>query len=227
MAWSKNGTTQQGGATSVFSTSWTSANITVGSNTNGILIVSVATYLTTPPDPLVTGVKWGGSGGAALTKVVSHCESGSSQEISLWYLVAPTAQTSTLYFTFGASFRDVCFSATVCDGITQTSPASGGVEGLTGWGTDHSINVASATGSVVFDAVCYTAAGSATCGQTQDGNLVAYGNLIMYQSHKTGSTTTTMQWTSSANSSELYAAASFAPYVDASHINIALAVGGS
>jgi len=227
MAITKNGSTYSQAANAIWSTSWTSGSFAVAAGTNRILVVSVAIYLATGiTEPGVTAVKWGGSGGAALTKVTSQVYDPAAtkeKEASLWYLVNPTAQTSTLYLTFANSINEVAVAATVWDGAAQTTPFTGANGSQSGWTTTHSVIVSSATDSLVIDSIF--AGGAITCSQTQDAN-VATANSVFGQSNKAGATSVTMTWTS-ANSNHAMVAASLAPYVDASHINMALAVGGS
>jgi hypothetical protein len=181
--------------------------------------------MTASADPLVTGIKWGGSGGTPLTRIVSLVNTGDEKESGLWYLVAPTVQTSTLYFTFASSsIRDLAFSATVWDNVTQTTPFSGADHFWTSWSTTHSITISSATNSIVIDSI--TCPQAVTCSQTEDGNTTI-GNISAGQSHKAGAASVLMSWTTATNNNSSMVAASLAPYADASHINIALAVGGS
>jgi hypothetical protein len=228
MALSKNGSTFSQAANSVFATNWTSNSFAVGSGSNRILVVSIGTYLSSgiTAGGCVTGVKWGGSGGVALTKIgfqQYNTVATREKEASIWYLLNPTAQTSTLYVTFADSINEVAVAATVWDGAIQSSPFSGGAGSENGWTTTHSVLISSAVNSIVIDAII--AGGALTCSQTQDANL-ATANNVVGQSHKDGAVSVTMTWTS-ANCNHAMYAASLAPYVDASHINMALAVGGS
>jgi hypothetical protein len=228
MALAKNGSTYSEGLSGVWATNWTSGSFAVGSGSNRILVVSIGVYLAAGlTNPCVTGVKWGGSGGTPLTKVASaQFDTGATREreASLWYLVAPTVQTSTLYLTFADSIRDVRVSATVWDGAAQTTPFTGANTAEHPWATTHSVVVSSATNSLVIDSINGTLT-ALTCSQTQDA-LGSTGEVQLGQSNKAGAASVTMTWTS-ANMNSVQVAASLAPYVDASHINIALAVGGS
>ena len=229
MAITKNGSTFTGLVNALWANNWTSASFAVGANSNSILVVSVGVFLSAGlTDPCVTGVKWGGSGGTALTKLLSQtCNPTGTKELeaSLWFLVAPTAQTSTLYLTFADSINEVQVSATVWDGAAQTTPFSGAVGGYNGWTTNHTITVSSATNSLVIDAI--NGGMVFTCSQTQDGN-VSGSNSHLGQSNKAGAASVVMTWTTASNYNHAMVAASLAPYTGGGdHINIALAVGGS
>jgi len=226
MAITKNGSTYSQGAASVNSTTWTSGSFAIASGTNRVLVVSVMVSSTSALTvPSATGLKWGGSGGTALTKVGYQQDAPDYVEVSLWYLIAPTVQTSTLYLT-SADTMDACaVVATVWDGAAQSTPFSGFAGNYASWAYDHDVTVSSATDSLVIDAIM--TAHTIVCQQTQDA-LVYAGALNLGQSHKAGAASVVMNWIYDSCSHAI-GAASLAPYVGGGgdHINIALAVGGS
>ena len=229
MAITKNGSTFTGLTAGLFDVKWTSASFAIAASTHGILVVSIGVWTAGGiANPTVVGVKWGGSGGTALTKVTSQVydPAGTAvEEASIWYLVAPIAQTSTLYVDFGATYvNEIAVAATVWDGAAQTTPFSGASSFNSGWTNSWSVTVSSATSSLVIDAIIDGGA-ALTCSQTQDANI-SNTNTKVGQSNKAGASSVVMNWTS-ANTNGVMVAASLAPYVDASHINMALAVGGS
>jgi hypothetical protein len=82
------------------------ANFTVANNTNRILVVGVSLSGKSPCTtsgvyPTVNTVKWGGSGGTALTQLSTQnapwASSDNTVRNEIWYLKAPTATATTLY----------------------------------------------------------------------------------------------------------------------------------
>jgi len=236
MAIAKNGST----ATTSFTTgatSFTTGNFTVaGALSNSVLVVKVTirdleTVLT---DPEVTSVKWGGSGGTPLTKAISKYYD--KMETSIWYLVAPTAQTATIYVATAATANvGCCISAEVWTGVLQASTIRNtGIGFVDGAGTTVTCDVSSATDDLVLDSAIFADSGNITrtvgANQTEDAQQrTAYAyEFRSAASNEAGAATVTMSWSWTGGTAAAICAAAFKPYVSAeTHINIALAVGGS
>jgi hypothetical protein len=195
----KNGTTFTEAFTTLANT-FTSSNFTVAAGSNQCLVVEVAAqkgYGIGLTDPTVTGVKWGGSGGTALTKaksVVVTPPDATGQEQSLWYLVAPTQQTSTIYVTIeGTTTVAIGLIATTWDNVAQTSTIEASPpSAVDNYNTMLLENCPSAPADLVIDAFSsrddagtYTFPGN----QTQDGStLTVTGTMSAATSHKLGAT---------------------------------------
>jgi len=242
MAIVKNGSTYSW-ASGAPGAAHTTGNFTVaGGLSNSILIVRVSTRNaeTTWTPPKITGVKWGGSGGVALTRIVYHY--WDKQEVSLWCLIAPSAQTSTIYVTLdNTPSTGVVVLATVYQGAEQSYTPRSTNSAHCNYGLGPlTTSLSSAVGDLVLDA-CTAGDDSATepvefvadGGQTKDiekhdGGSGYYTNRA-FCSQKDGAATVSMSYTWAVNNEVgLIAMASFKPYVSAeTPINIALAVGGS
>jgi hypothetical protein len=199
MAITKNGSTATGFADNQWTTTYTSGSFAIATGTNSVLVVSVAIKRGDPgATPVVTGVKWGGSGGTALTSAILN-GIGNYDEISIWYLVAPTVQTSTVYISCATEYEQIVFAATVWDGAAQTSTFSGAVGLDSGWGTSFPLTaISSAVGDLVIDSMLAASGmGAMTCGQTQDAN-VAGAQITLGQSNKAGAASVVMSWSSAA-----------------------------
>lgn len=151
-----------------------------------------------------SSVKWGGSGGTALSKIADQSIS-TSFNATLWQLVAPTVQTSTAYSLWPSSLGELGLIGVAYSGVDQTTP-TGTVAVATGTGTTAaSVNVTSVAGDIVVG-FCYVGSfgggiTSLTSGQTERKSIVtlgAAGYEAMSASETTASgTTTTMSWTAS------------------------------
>jgi len=69
-----------------------------------------------------SAVKWGGSGGTAMTQRGSTLSLGSFWSLSCWTLTAPTAQTSTVYADYGVAVDESSVIATSFTGVHQSVP---------------------------------------------------------------------------------------------------------
>lgn len=183
--------------------SWTTGNFTINAGSDSILIVTISIYSAT--DPNVSLVKWGGSGGTSLTKYNSAIVNSDCEE-SIWYLVAPTAQTSTIYVEAdgGQYFQ---LGATAYDGAAQTTPLSGFVTDSQ-WTASSSLAVTSAIGSVVVDS--NAADDNITCHASQTADAGGAGAASYGTSHKAGAASVTMVWTTSGTTRHRVLGASLA-----------------
>lgn len=221
MAITKNGSTFADAVSGHWSNVWTTGTFAVGSGTDRVLVVSVKVWSGTDT---ATGVKWGGSGGVALTKAYSR-SGGSEWEVGVWYLVNPTAQTAALYLTFDDSINSCAVGATVWNNGAQTSPFSGEAY-AEGYGPTPSRSVASAVGSLVIDCLVHNGTFDHS-NQTLDTLLDNTFNSGA-TSHAAGATSVTMSYDLSDDGSWLLIGVSLAQAAGGgTPINIALAVGGS
>ena len=112
-----------GGSATGFSssagTTISTGNMTCSGN-NRALYVWVGAGASTPRHPAVGQVKWGGSGGTALTKLDS-VSTTSFGRFSLWRLKAPTAQTSTVSVTFPTSQDERLVIGVCLQDVNQTT----------------------------------------------------------------------------------------------------------
>lgn len=115
---------------------------------NRVLYVAVCSGANTPTNP--TGVKWGGSGGTALTQLGSTIDVGSNWKISLWRLIAPTATSSTVYATWGASNDERWMFFISVKDADQTTP-NGTVATNTGTDQTPDCNVSGTSGDLLID----------------------------------------------------------------------------
>jgi len=69
-----------------------------------------------------SGMKWGGSGGDALTQVGSSLTIGPYAVLSAWRLIAPTATTGTAYGNWAAAQNQDCIAMLSYTGVDQTTP---------------------------------------------------------------------------------------------------------
>jgi uncharacterized repeat protein (TIGR01451 family) len=186
-----NTSNANGGATNVSSLTWSH---TVGTQTNRILIVGVALRNSSVT---VTTVKYGA---ASLTFVGAAADSGAHVRVEMWKLVAPASGTANVVVTLSASKRIVA-GAVSFSGVNQNTPNGSFVSASSTGSTTPSVNVASASGELVVDAVAPEGDASsvtAGSGQTQRWNTLtgtASTEVRGAQSTEPGAATTTMSWT--------------------------------
>lgn len=199
----KNGSTFADAVSAHWSNVWTTGTFAVGSGTDRILVVSVKVW--SGLDTL-TGIKWGGSGGVALTKAYSRA-GNSEWEVGVWYLVNPTVQTAALYLTFDDNINSCAVGATVWDNGAQTDPFSGGAY-AEGYSSTPSRSVASAVGSLVIDCLVHNGTFDHS-NQTLDTLLNNTFNDGA-TSHAAGAASVTMSYDFSGNGSWLLIGVSLA-----------------
>ncbi len=176
-----------GASTSASSLTWSH---TVGSGSNGILIVSIATR--DSAGGTVSSITYGGT---ALTFI--GADTSSKTHAELWYLKAPATGTANIVVNL-TSAENFVAGATNFFGVNQTTPY-GSVTTGNGSG-DPSLIVASATGELVVDAVADRDVDSETIGAGQTalwvtkngtGSNDAWGG----SSSEAGAASVTMSWT--------------------------------
>lgn len=185
-------------------TSLTTGSFAV-SGTNRLLIVGVLSGAGTPLNP--SAVKWGGSGGTAMTQVGTTIDIGSNVKLSMWRLIAPTIQTSTAYVSWASGQDETAIVAACYEGVDQTTPlrtASTATAVAPASTTAVSVSPVSVAGDIVVDVAGFldgdgnaltlaVGAGQTSHGEVEGANLSFEG---LGTSEKTATTTTTaMAWT--------------------------------
>lgn len=187
--------------------SLTSAAFAV-SGANRFMVGFIASGAGSPADP--SGMKWGGSGGTGLTKQGATLSFGTYFKLSCYTLLAPAAQTSTLYGNWPSNQDETIIGCVSATGVDQA--ASLGTIG-TGTGTNlsPSVNVTTAVDDFVVDCVwagdtggfgrTLTAGANQISRQEVEGaNPTIYEAFGMSTEVATG-TTTTMSWALSGTGS--------------------------
>jgi hypothetical protein len=153
------------------------------------------------PQPDVTAVKWGGSGGTTVTQQYMSPTAGSGTDffkrVGFWLLTNPTAQTSTVHVTLAATAGDVGVIALAIAGGEPSSPYSNTLTHVSGTSiAATSLNVTSATGKLVVDflARLSTNANATGAGQTEIIKSFTGTELTVGSSSKAGATTTNFTW---------------------------------
>lgn len=189
--------------------SLTSGNMTV-SGSNKLLIGAIASGAGSTADP--SGIKWGGSGGTAFTKQGNTLTVGPYGKMSIYTLVAPSDQTSTVYYYWPSAQDETVGGTLLLTGVDQsTSLGTVATNSGTNNTTQPSVTVSSEVGDLVI-AACWmvdTSAGSRTITAASGGtvrydvSMPAYEFFVIEEKEAT-STSTTMNFTiSGAASSEI------------------------
>jgi MSHA biogenesis protein MshQ len=203
---------------SVSSLTW---NHTVGSGSNGILIVGISFR---DGNVSVTSVTYGGT---ALTRIGAQNSGGNQNRTEMWYLLAPASGTASVHISMSASKAVVATSISFF-GVSQTTPLGTAAFASSGGSTTASVTVTSASGQVVIDTV--TANGDArslTAGASQTQQWNSYSgsgdasNARGAGSTQTaGATTTTMSWTLGASKPWSIGAVPLLPAPSAAGFNV-------
>lgn len=184
------------GVSSLTTSAWTIAG------SNRLLVAGMGWSAGAPPN--YSAIKWGGSGGTALTQVGSTLASGATHKLAMARLIAPTAASQTLYGELSGSTDEFCVGGASFTGVHQTTPLGTEVTN-TGTGTSTTftatVDVGSAASEVVID-MAYggsdntapsTVTVAAGASQTMRWEQENVGNFNAgTQSSETGSATTTM-----------------------------------
>lgn len=172
---------------------------------NRVLYVLVCSGAGAPVNP--TACKWGGSGGTSLTQLGATLDIGGNWKASLWRLIAPTAQSSTVYAEWGSSQDERWLFCVSVKDVDQTTP-NNTVAPATGASTTISAAATSVSGDLVLD---FFAVGEQNPTLTADGSQTELQSLesgsgfpwcnggTSYKSASSASTT--MQWTQLAAAS--------------------------
>lgn len=179
------------------------ANITVGSESNRVLIVTVM-ELDNGSDR-VTGVSWDPSGtNEAFTACAAEAAAtGGQGRGRAWYRVAPTAATAPVRLTGDGTLLQVGFTAALYSGADQTTPCA---DQTVAGGTANTASVTvsnTAADGMVQDALIINAAGLAVdAGQTSIGTAGTGGPSTVGGSYQDGADGGVMSWTLTSNLGE-------------------------
>lgn len=164
------------------------------------LVAGVCSGAGSPVDP--TGCKWGGSGGTALTKQGTTLTVNANLRASSFTLVAPTAQTSTLYCNWPSTQDETALIGVSLTGVDQSTPLGTRVT-ATGTSLTPSVAATTAVDDLVVDIVWAgeSLGGSPTLlvglNQTSrqeiEGAALTYACMGMSTEVATGASTT-MSW---------------------------------
>jgi hypothetical protein len=135
-------------SSAVSATSLTTDAFAVG-GANRVLYVMVGSGANTPV--AANGVKWGGSGGTALTQIGTSKEFAEYGYQTLWRLIAPTAQTSSVYATWPSAQDERWIIAVAVEDANQTTPNNTVAEIGVVSDTAPTVNATSVSGDLVLD----------------------------------------------------------------------------
>lgn len=166
----------------------------------------------------VSGVKWGGAGGVALTKLGATQNISTVEKISLWRLIAPAASTSTVVVTYAGANAVVWLLAISVQDANQSTP-EGTVATGSGTNASPTVNATSTNGDLILDFMSWldTAASGRTIsvGPGQTSRQEIEGATLLSQAGAACSTetaagvSTTMSWTMSGAPSDGWATFAF------------------
>lgn len=183
------------------------SSLTTGSLTSGgsnrVLYAAVGSGAGTPTDP--AGVKWGGSGGTSMTQLGSTLNLGANSKWSLWRLINPTAQSSTVYASWGGNQDERWIIAVAVEDADQTTPNNTVATATGATTTNPTVNATSVSGDLVLDFVAFLNGGgnsiALTAGASQtELEDISGGSFSAYEgaaasNESASSTSTTMSWT--------------------------------
>jgi len=183
-------------------TSLESASFTV-SGENRVLYVMAGSGASSPVT--ANSVEWGGSGGTSLTQISTTLNMQADYgRMTLWRLIAPTAQTSTVYVTWGSSQDERWIIAFAIENCDQSTP-NNTIATATGTNAAPTVNAISSANDLVLDFMSWLEldGDSYTCtigaNQVQSANLGGGAfnpNEGAGASHETATgASTTMSWT--------------------------------
>lgn len=186
-------TSSTGNVASLTSGSWT-----MGSGSNRLLLGFIGTGAGSVASH--TGMKWGGSGGTALTIVGSRLNIGSFWQLSAWRLIAPASGSSTLYGNWAGAQDESAIGGVSYSGCDQSTPVGTAVT-ATGSSTAAQATVTTVAGDVVIAAVwtgatsafnpTFTPVGpSATARYDIAGSQLGFEGMCLVEAVATGTSTT-------------------------------------
>ena len=184
--------------------SLTTAAWTIG-GANRYLVGAIASGAGSPVDP--SGMKWGGSAGTVINKVGSTLNIGSFGKLSLYTLVAPAAQSATLYGNWGSNQDETAIGGVSANGVDQTT-STGAPNTAVGASQAPSVAIVTVADDFVVDAVWFIDQAGTDATLTTGANQTprvnadpgAYEALGMSTEVATG-VSTTMSWTISNSTS--------------------------
>lgn len=107
-----------------------------------------------------TSVKFGGSGGVALTQIDSTVTVTTFGRLSVWYLLAPAASAGTIYVTLANAQGEHMVIAEAFQDVDQTTPHVTTTP-ATGTNTTPTVAATSVAGKLVLDSVAFLETGGA------------------------------------------------------------------
>lgn len=174
---------------------------TVAANSNRVLIVDVVTAGAAWPTT-VSGITYDGG---AMTLVTSVESPNGYSRTERWRLIAPATGAKSIVVTFTGPGISYAIAARSYYDVNQTTPLGTSATASANSGTNATVDVTSATGELVIDAVGVTEpATTATVGsgQTQRSNVVSSGGFTDQRcatAEEDGATSVTMNWTLGAS----------------------------
>jgi len=157
---------------------------TVASQANRVLMVTSQTAS--------GGISTATYAGKAMTKLTSGGAAGA--RVGIFYLIDPPAGANNVVIKFNGTVTGHA-SASSFYNVSQTSPFRDTAT-ITGTGTTASRTVVSATGDLVFDAVCVDTTNALTVGAGQTQNWTNAANTVRGgSSRENGAASVTMSWT--------------------------------
>ena len=193
--------------------------------TNNVLVVGVSMNITGNSGATVTSVTYNG---AALTLAGVHNDAGSTRRVEIWYLVAPATGTHNVVVNLSSPV-DAVVGATNVPGSDQTSPIRDFVSGDGAGGAIATLNVPSANGDTVVDALAIGGAQTVTAyGPTQtqawaSSTGATASDVSGSGSTRAGAASVPLSETFSANSNWSVGAVSVRPF----QADLSVAVSGN
>lgn len=181
------GNTYGGGVSSLETASWSF------SGSNLYLAAGMTWRLNSPLT--YTSMKWGGSGGTALTQIGSTFTSVNTR-MAMAGLINPSTSSLTLYGQISGTAWFMSIGGAGYSGVHQTTPVGTLVTGI-GTGVTASIAVPSESGGMVMDQAIGNVTTGLTvgAGQTELWNQIDIPNGISYgRSYEAGGASVTMSW---------------------------------
>ena len=172
-----------------------------------LLIVGIAHYDSVDS---VSGVTYNGD---AMTAVPSGATNNGEYYITLYYLIAPDTGSNTISVSVTGNVFDFGGAGISITGAHQATPL-GTAATATGTSTAPSVNVTSASGELVVDALAIVHGGtlSVGSGQTSRWNAPTANAFVKHAgSTEAGAATTTMSWSNSTSQAWAIAAVPVKP----------------
>lgn len=200
--------------TAAAATTYESASFTV-SGSNRVLYVFVASGAGTPVAP--TSVKWGGTGGVALTQLsttITVPAAGAGRH-SVWRLIAPASGASTVFVTWSAGQDEAFIVIVSVKDAHQTTPEGTIAQATQANSYAPTVNATTVSGDLVIDNCFFISSNTDNktftvgSGQTlitkQDGNALVTGGYegISSSSETATTTSTTMSYSIGGSASNI------------------------